>query len=360
MKQYCLHLTPVTPVHVGTGEELMPFQYFIKNIANPRVAAPEYRLIRFSDVALVQKMGKQDKEQLIALAKKDDLIKLRQFFIEKAASLVIRNQELIQSTSEVTSELLNLWEDLQKHPQNMLIIRPSIASALGGNRLVPYIPGSSLKGAIRTAIVDADQVGREHEKGKRGAHIANDPLRALLLADARFSGKGSRLVGAAFLYNRHKDTVESLQMMYEVLKGQCLISDKEQVQESTTMLTIKPELQREAQFDWNIPDIDEIARRCNQFYGDLLEEEYQDFYQNARDEVFAGFKFVHDAMDAVRKNKNEFLLRVGRHSQFEFMTLNNDRKCSNSKYNRTSRTLFKYKNGYYPMGWIHVRYEEVQ
>lgn len=363
MKQYCLHLTPITPVHIGTGEELQPFQYIIKNIANPK-ATPDYRLIRFSDSALVRKMSKQDKEQLIALAKKDDLIKLRQFFIEKADSLVITNQELIQSMSEVTSELLNLWEDLQQHPQNMFIIRPAIAAALGGNRLVPYIPGSSLKGAIRTAIVDADQVGREYEKGKRGAHVENDPLRALALADARCSGKGTRLVGAAFLYNHHKDSVESLQMMYEVLKGQCLMNDKGQVRESTTMLTIRPELQREAQFAWKIPDIDEIARRCNQFYGDLLEEEYQDFYQNARDEVYTGFKFVDDAMDAVRKAKNElkneFMIRVGRHSQFEFMTLNGDRKCANPKYNRTSRTLFKYKNVYYPMGWIHVRYEAVQ
>lgn len=354
MKQYRLTLKPITPVHVGTGEELLPFNYIIKNIAGAK-AAPIFRLIRFSDVALVQKMSRQDREQLIPLAKKDDLIVLRQFFIKRADSLVIQEQELIQSTSEVTSELLNLWEDLQNHPKNMFIIRPAIASALGGNRLVPYIPGSSLKGALRTAIVDADPIGHKKET-ERKKDIPRDPFRTLALTDAQFSGKGSRLVGAAFLYNPHKDTVESLQMMYEVLKGQCLT---EQALVSTSILTIKPELQRVANFDWAMPDIQEIANRCNKFYGDLLEQEYADFYQNAREEVFQGFNFVDQTMDAVRKAKNEFMIRVGRHSQFEYMTLNDDRRCENQKYKKTSRTLFKFKNAYYPMGWIHVRYEEL-
>lgn len=356
MNQYRLTLTPITPVHVGTGEELLPFNYIIKNIARS-TAAPAFRLIRFSDVALVQNMSRQDRERLIPLAKKDDLIKLREFFIKTANTLVIQKQELIQSMSEVTSELLNLWEDLLEHPNNMFIIRPMIAYALGGNKLFPYIPGSSLKGAIRTAIVDSDQVGRNKEKNKRYEKAQNDPLRSLALTDAQFSGKGSRLVGAAFLYNAHNHTVESLQMMYEVLKGQCLT---EQALVSTSILTIKPELQRVANFDWAIPDIQEIARRCNEFYGGLLEQEKADFYQNDKEKVFQGFNFVHQTMDAVRKAKNEFMIRVGRHSQFEYMTLNGDRRCENRKYHKASRTLFKFKNAYYPMGWIHVRYEAVQ
>lgn len=350
MKHYRLYLTPVTPIHIGTGEELLPFNYIIKNIASKSQTA-DFRLIRFNDFDLIKKLNTEDKEILKSLAKKDDLLKLREFFIQKADTLVIKNQELILSMSEVTTEVLNLWEDMKAHPKNLFAIRPALVSAIRGNKYFPYIPGSSLKGAVRTAILDA---GPAEFKKKKNYSLGKDPFRTLAFSDARLPAKGSRLVGAVYLYNRHKSEVESLQMMYEVVKGTCV---SEQAPECVSELTSNIELQRSTTFEWEIPDIHGIASRCNTFYSDLLEQEYDDFYANAPEDVFQGFNFVDKVMDRVKKANNEFMIRLGRHSQFEFMTLNGIRECKNPKYNKSSRTLFKYKNVYYPMGWMHVRYE---
>jgi CRISPR-associated protein Csm5 len=351
VKQYLLHITPISPIHIGTGEELLPFSYIIKDI-NPK--HKDYRFIRFNDTKLIQLLNEEEKAKFLQIAKKGELSALRQFFIEIANNAVAKNQSIILSLSEITDDMLYLWNDLEEHPQNSFIVRPTIATPRAGKALVPYIPGSSLKGAIRTAVMDVlDDSIRKEQKGVP----QKDPFRTLVITDAYFDGKGTRLVGSAVLYNRKTKKIANLEMFYEVIKGQAIT---EHPPEATCVLSINTELQKLVGLAWEMPDLPEIARRCKEFYLNLLDEEYKTYYESADDTVYSGFKVIDDQIGAIEKKENEFVIRLGMHSQFEYMTFNSLRRCENPKYDNSSRTLFKYKNLYLPMGWVHIQFEHIK
>ncbi len=351
MKRYILHITPIGPIHIGTGDELIPFSYIIKN-NNLKDTKKNY-FIRIDETALLQRFDQDKIKEFQTLASKDNFVALRQFFTSVADEIIPRNQDCILSMSEVTEEVERLWDELHKRPQNSFSVRPTIASARAGKGLVPYLPGSSLKGSLRTALVHALPQELKYKKMR----AQDDPFRALSVSDALFSGKGTRMIGAAYLYNRKKMSIENLQMLYEVIKGQVMCVDNPP--DATCTITINSELQNIQRFDFKIPDMPDIARKCNQFYGELLEQEDEDFYKNAPDDVFAGFKVSYDVLAEVEKTENEFFMRLGRHSQFEYITLNDISRYPNYSHSTVSRTLFKYKNMYLPMGWLRVRYEQV-
>jgi CRISPR-associated protein Csm5 len=351
VKQYLLHITPISPIHIGTGEELLPFSYIIKDI-NPK--HEDYRFIRFNDTKLIQLLNEEEKAKFLQVAKKDDLIELRKVFIQIADEAITRDQSCILSISEVTEEALNLWQELDEHPQNSFIVRPTIATARFGKALIPYIPGSSLKGAVRTAVMDVlDDAIRTEQR----ITPQKDPFRFLAISDAYFSGKGTRLLGGASLYNRKTDNVESIEIFYEVIKGQAIAANPP---EATCVLSINTELQKLVGFGWKIPDLPEIARRCKEFYLNLLDEEYKTYFKNAVDPVYDGFKAIDEQLKSIEQRDNEFVVRLGLHSQFEYMTFNGLRRCKNNTYNKVSRTLFKYKKLYLPMGWLHIQYEQIK
>jgi len=95
-----------------------------------------------------------------------------------------------------------------------------------------------------------------------------DPFRMLAVSDALFPGKGSRMVGAAYLYNRVKGGVESLKLVYEVLKGSVMCGND--TPSGICSLTIHTELKQQNHFMYEIPDLTEIAKECNNFYLNLL------------------------------------------------------------------------------------------
>ncbi len=351
MKQYLLHITPISPIHIGTGDDLSPFSYIIKSLSKQK---NDYRFIRFNDTKLIQLFNETERKEFIQIARKDDLVALRQFFIKTADTAILRDPSCITSTCDVTDEVLKLWKELEKHPQNLFIVRPTIATPKAGKALVPYIPGSSLKGAIRTAVMDVldDSIRKEQRIPPQ-----MDPFRCIAISDACFEGKGSRLVGSVVLYNRKTGKIANLEMFYEVIKGQSLT---EHPPETTCVLSINTKLKNLAGFNWRMPDMPEIANRCKKFYLNLLDEEYETYYKSAEDYIYSGFEVIDKQIKDVDEKENEFVVRLGMHSQFEYMTFNGLRECDNPKYNKSSRTLFEYKNLYLPMGWVHIRFEQIE
>ena len=65
------------------------------------------------------------------------------------------------------------------------------------------------------------------------------------------------------------------------------------------------------------------------------------------------------------KEKNTFIVRVGRFSQLEFVTMEEsfraywDTKKKSIKQNGETRTVFDYDGQYIPLGWCKCKVEEV-
>ena len=374
MMVYEVRLTPITPIHIGTGDELMPFSYTImpvRSMGKNNEVVSRYRYIRFNDEIMVRYLKPEQLEKLQPLIDQDDFGAFRQEFNAIVQHLIPVHQDCIFYTARVTDEVLALWAGLSEKRNNSFIVQPILSNLLSKQ---PYIPGSSLKGAIRTALLDP--FAREffnippkfREQGmlatlehmKDGKYKAqDDPLRVLKVSDAIFPAKNSRLVGQLALYNREKQATESIAINEEVIESVATRTDVEDSVASalsaTASISIDDRLLGAHAYHTAPRTIEDIIKSCNDFYENTLAFEYNRFFLNADDEVYNGYTYVDKAFEEMHKrnSKSEFIVRLGRHSQIEYMTFATEREAERKAANRVSRTLFRYKKLLLPMGWLH-------
>lgn len=360
---YEISITPITPIHIGTGEDLMPFSYTLLKMS-PQ--GQNYKYVRFNDERLVSFMTPDQIERLEALIAKDDFPHLRQTYNEIACKIILSHQECIFYLAEITNEILNLWQELEKRSQNSFVIQPTICSLYTKK---PYIPGSSIKGAIRTAILDphVQEFAKTHKQLKEQDMLSAiecmrdqkykaqaDPLRALKITDAIFPARGSRIVGQLALYNRVKRKSENIAINEEVIKSAAISSpcegDSAEPITTTTTIALDDRLINKHPFKITPRSFQEIADRCNEFYETALNKEYELFYRDAPDELYNGYKYIDDAFSNLNQDR-EFMVRLGRHSQIEYLTFSTERAPGKKAFGTKTRTLFKYKNMLLPMGW---------
>lgn len=95
-------------------------------------------------------------------------------------------------------------------------------------------------------------------------------------------------------------------------------------------------------------DMENIIKSCTDFYKDKMVQEHRKFYKNSDVEA-SSMQLLDTVLD-----KTSFLLRLGRFSGVESVTLDryrNPRPPGNKSVWGTSRNLAE---GVYPMGWMRV------
>lgn len=208
----------------------------------------------------------------------------------------------------------------------------------------PILPGSSLKGAIRTALLDQLNKGESPERGERNRALQQrlfnyrqfdqDPMRLVHIADAQDqSAAATHATEVRYAVNRKRHPVmkdgqeiraqaENLRQVLECippLRPQAFIGQM-RVQTLADMTRNKlPELR------WTCRD---IAAACNDFYQPILHRETLELRQ--RGYLDSAWVKAINAILAERQaaidSGHAFLLRVGRHSGAESLTLNGVRR----------------------------------
>ncbi len=257
----------------------------------------------------------------------------------------------------------------------------------------PVLPGSGIKGAIRTALLDAVNNGRRTVRGERNRDLQQrlfnytmrdlhqDPMRLVQFGDAAWQSP-MNLNGAEirFAVNRKKHPVED--------QGTLVQSQAEQ-QGLYQLLECVPALRLRA-FEGSLSILDvssvgassklpdpglqfgfaEIALACNRFYRPILNAELKlmqtrgfsdDKWRKAIDTLLSG-----DVAARLEHNR-AFFLRVGRHSGAESVTLNGARSIKIMKgrgeqpeYLPESKTLWLAADELHdqrhllPFGWLLV------
>ncbi|OMH40392.1 type III-A CRISPR-associated RAMP protein Csm5 [Desulfurobacterium indicum] len=152
MKSYKLRLTVETPVHIGTGESYYDLEYTVKGGRFYIIDKDKFfnRLEKLGKIDLFTKLAaKGDISSIIAIRKlvhdsfkKED--SLSNFEIDKSA------------LPEIEKKMFN-FTNIERHKSgeirkilNQMKISKTYKNPLS---LEPVIPGSSIKGAIRTAII---------------------------------------------------------------------------------------------------------------------------------------------------------------------------------------------------------------
>jgi len=338
MKKYTLLCDLLSPIHIGVGDEIDPLTYIIEG----------ENLYKISLKDFVSNMNNDTREKFENLINKNDLIGMRSFITET----IDIDRDSSYSVA-VDPTVRNLYAAKIDDIQNQLLINPEHDER-------PLIPGSSIKGAIRTAIVSELAKASNLPKPKNSREESqfeskvlgykdgkDDPFRGIKIRDA-FLEKNSTIIRQVI--NVSKDGVEEgalkvndIQMIYEVTHS--MISGR--LVNFETELLIDESLFSAGFLSKNLA-LNDIIRSCTKFYQPKILEEHEKFYKGSCSEPCSK-QLIETPLDG-----HSLLLRVGRFSGVESVTLDkyrNPKPFGNKNIWGTTRNLAE---GLYPMGWLKI------
>ena len=145
LKTYRLALTPLSPIHIGCGEDFEPTNYVIDDGV----------LYGFDPSRAV--LSDAQKAKLTDAGNRASLLGIQRFFRDNAQTFKTHADVLIPVSHGVADKYerdvgraVNIEANGNRVFNQLFIERNSYI----GQQSLPYIPGSSFKGAIRTAILD--------------------------------------------------------------------------------------------------------------------------------------------------------------------------------------------------------------
>lgn len=390
-QRYTIEIEPLTGVHIGTGAELTLLDYKVHQLKQKEL------YLKFSSDSILDRLIAEGKNLAPFYTASDnrDMKAIRQFFHNHVENGDIEYPcDVTRSFSEVYAR--NKHKDpLENAAQVLQMYRPA-----GSNK--PVIPGSSLKGAIRTAVLNDiiynfenyeaevdlfEEKTDQRQYGKNAADsyekkfqqkllqyddVKNDPFRTVLIEDAAFPAKNTQLVGLMKNISAQADgelTAISMQIQAEILRGTLIDGGAK----SSIQLTIDEDLQKafiddpqdKKRFRMRTKlSLQQLAQNCNDFFWNEFNTEYEKFYRNTAN----GIKIISalkKQLDAASQEPQTFILRVGRWSQVEFVTFEENfrkpkapaRGGQTGKYG-TTRIVFDYDGEYVPLGWCKCTYKK--
>ena len=173
----------LSPIHVGSGHELDPFSYIVKGD----------NLILIDLIKWMENFS--EKSELHEKMDSDDFIGLRAYIAKNFDD----ENAILNSVPVKSTEVLQTYKKavLDKNSQNQALINFMTRNEITRS---PYIPGSSIKGAIRTAIANrfvkiARISSKDGYKSKYNQKIfgpaTKDPMKNLKVSDVDLSKYGT-------------------------------------------------------------------------------------------------------------------------------------------------------------------------
>jgi len=350
MKTYRFTGTTLSPVTIGAGEEIEPFDYLINQGTFYRISLED----------VIADFSGEDRGKFYTIIESGNIDNLRKFIsnrvdLEKHALFSCRVSD------EVERIYKNKFDDIQ----NQLLITSFIRNKID---FKPFLPGSSLKGSMRTAVLNemAKTMGRnkimkernlekkieavilESQNRKGFLEGKNDPFRAVKIRDITLPGDATIIAQIKNMAKNRRGRLSArrMQLFYEVLKSKLFGGELTFSGE----IMIDKDLQEKGRRGVSKKiTIDMIKDSCNSFYRDKMEMEHNKFYHGSF--LDSNSRVLLDE----QIDNGSFILRVGRYSGVESVTLDEYRKPKPPGRNRgkwgNTRNVCEEQ---YPMGWIKI------
>lgn len=378
MTNYKMTIRPLTAVHIGSGNTITPMEYTVGKSNDGRNF-----FYRFMSEDIIENLTSKEMQEFNSLVDKDNIVELRNF-------LGIRAQKTSKSwlyLSEVTNAFKSYYDTKIGSELNSLEIEECYRSP--AKKAAPVIPGSSIKGAIRTALLNsrvrnyanqnelsslANRIQRFDSKFQQKvisySKPNDDPFRMLAIGDCEFAAQGSQTVGSLVQYkpkNRYGSPFESIAIFAELVMGAlmgkninatCSINFIDELKTYTTPAygTLKDKAGKKLV---DKPcSMEEIIESCDDFYHKVFNAEWDKFFCNAKEpSIYNTGTKMEELVDALQES-NEHLLRIGRWSHVEAVTVENFRKPKNMRGYGNTRTLLDFDRLHLPMGWCAFKIEK--
>ncbi len=292
MTVYRFQATPLTPIHVGDGATLAPEDYLIEG---------DY-LIRFNRSATLRDMSPEARRQLEARLDRNDF-QAAQEILRKSVNPQ-HHRYRIQIGAESKVDLLKAVGNPLDPGVRQRAVQGFVRNPLNGR---PFLPGSALKGAIRTAVINtftqrcladltlvvSPLLTNPHESRTAWKvletnalnfdyrQLQEDPFRLLKVADAELPAHCTRIDKVWPVKRDGKEDTKGIQMHFERL-----LSRGDGIDENRFMVEL--ELDELAIGDKRVKvgrrlDMATIRRACNSFYAGRILAEQRRFFADAQE-----------------------------------------------------------------------------
>ena len=349
----------LSPVHIGTGDELDPMSYIMKSdpvgvschVIDAQAWAADY----------------PDPDELSEVFSGGNIPAIRGFLSRKIDPDIYALRKIIVSNEGLFDEYEQKLSD--RHAIHQLLFSP----CMNVSNRVPYIPGSSIKGSLRTTLID--WLDREKKLGLKAARskdsrgdayrerlekvlgqTTDNAFKQLKIADVTGFADSTLLVEPLEI-RRKEGKSATPKNKCEVIPSR-LLGDADQ---STLYARIaigkqnRPTDQRLTLRDGQSWGWSELAELANTYFLKRFQEEKAKFYGLPN---FTKAKTAFDKLEAeLNCGKGQMLLRLGHYSQVEFVTVEDNKPFTRKLRDGTpmpygtTRTL---ANGLFPFGWVRL------
>ena len=340
LKTYRLALTPLSPIHIGCGEDFEPTNYVIEDGV----------LYGFDPSRAV--LSPTQFTNLARVADGNDIFAIQRFFKSNVKTFKGIADKKIPVCAGISAEYAGLGKPANRETNgkrggNQFFIERH--EQTGKGRL-PYIPGSSFKGAVRTALLDALNGGKKptqqdrDEKGRLhvdwmerrllgGGDFATSPLRLLKISD--FMPAPGLMRKVLYSRNLKKEPVKDAQGKLRESKGVTLRKECIQPSQFRALLADctlpqlgnQPKVNITPRVDLRPVDFLELGKQINNYHIPRFQAELE--LLNRREFVNPDWsKTIAQLIDHEIKGKLEtgevFLVRLGRYGGAESKTLSGE------------------------------------
>jgi hypothetical protein len=171
MTEYRFQLTPLTPIHIGTGESLEPFEYVVDGDT----------LYRFTLNDFLLALDREEQARFVEVVEQS---------VPATRRFVSEHVDVAKDVARFTADVSPAARALYDGRMAGRVAHPEVFSCMRTSER-PYMPGSSLKGALRTALLyhamDKDNPARDARKLEQAVFgfrtVQQDPFRAFKVGD---------------------------------------------------------------------------------------------------------------------------------------------------------------------------------
>ncbi len=372
-ERHAFTLTPLTPIHVGTGETIEPYEY---DLDGQQVR----HLVAFDLDTMLSQLTDAQRREFLKLSESATVVTLRAWFRKLPHRDQCRRFRVALGNTAGTDIAQNL--DNPNRLGEIHLLPRHLGTGLC------YLPGSSVKGAIRTALIDrlarqpgwdiepllriraeaerskgagtkfeAAVLGNQRSDGR--ADLYRDPFRQIAVTDLSVPKDGTFIERIRIRKLRQTETEADPGgiVMYREMTRAAVYGEPQQL---SAELRLHPELcdeqtmghDRVGQPNW-LPQrfpLGGLIEMCNAFYVPRLQDELQRWVTTptVRDRLQA-------AVDGLAGS--ECIIRFGRHSHFECMTLGEPYHVAPRRGFGATRSLVD-SNGkaVVPLGWAKLSF----
>ena len=372
-----LSITTLSPIHIGCGDDYDPTNYVIDG----------NRLYTFDPVLLLRELPMKAQEEFARIVEGRDSLRAIQSFFYRYKQSALKVGRLNANVAETVQVFYDsrIGQVAQREPGGNVLSKLEIArTAFNPISGQPTLPGSSIKGAIRPAVMESlrqrqgFRKSRDMESEILGGSFSTDPFRFLKISDGTFRPKIARKIQDGSVQHVERRPRVCLQVnrkkrpnQYEARGNvhtllECIPANTPQA--FAARWVVEQKAGRGGQVPGLQLDFETVALACNRFYGERLQAEINLHSYTGKWAAGMGKAMGPDGF--LKKMADEgqgFLLRVGRHSGAESVTVNAPRSIKIMKargqspeYAEEATTLWlaadrkDQMDNLQPFGWVFV------